>query len=109
MALVIAGPAHTSFIVDVGKMLTCVRLIGVGYENEGFRILKGEGPCWQIDRELHWVNTVTGAALLLPYAPDKILLPIRPDELDENHKEADMESRATHLIWRLERLKKEIS
>jgi hypothetical protein len=70
LALVLRG----SF--NCGRFVTCVRL-----EQPQNIVLHESGPVWLIDTTLRWFTRgpVDGPAFVqLPYAPDRVLLPIRP-------------------------------
>jgi hypothetical protein len=67
---------------DAGKIVTCIALL-TNEERAELEIADSNGPVWRIDRECVWNDWDEG--VMLPYAPDSALLPIRPEpgESDE--------------------------
>jgi hypothetical protein len=73
LALVIAGP-------DAGMLLTCLEPLPVGFERDDLprgirqRISEDAGPLWRVDRAITW-----HVGVHLYVAPDRALMPIRPE------------------------------
>ena len=38
-----------------------------------------DGPLWRVDRAVAWFDKLLGITRMLPYFPDRYLLPIRPE------------------------------
>lgn len=80
----------TSSRANAGKTVTCVRLMPDGAalttraDGASF-YAAAAGPIWFIDRPLVWDHVCED----LPYAPDKYLMPIRPDADGLHVRESD--------------------
>lgn len=78
LALVIEG-------LDAGKMVTCLEPLPAGFTRDDLppgwpsqKIHEEAGPLWRVDRPLAWGEPEPYIRL----APDKYLMPIRPDPID---------------------------
>lgn len=79
MALVISGP-------DSGKEVHCLALFEAGSLARppgfclGIYFKPTMGPVWSIDRTITWTtDDYRRDQFSLPYAPDSVLMPIRPE------------------------------
>jgi hypothetical protein len=62
----------------MGKTVRCIRILS---DDEHFALLS-HGPIWLVDRELSYSSSE--GRRFNPWAPDRYLMPIRPDaETDE--------------------------
>jgi hypothetical protein len=82
---------------SAGIMVTCLEALPVGWQRDdlprGYHqpISVEAGPLWRVDRPIDWGHTPESRRYRLPtrlcVVPDKFLMPIRPnDDQDEAHE-----------------------
>jgi hypothetical protein len=68
LALVIGGR-------NVGKVVTCLELLPTGSEY----VDEAVGLLWRVDRPLEYLNEALGMTANKYLAPDRLLMPLKPD------------------------------
>src|SRR5215469_15866925 len=76
LALVIAGRS-------AGKVVSCLEVLPAGSEY----VDEAAGALWRVDRPLEYLNEAIGMTATKYLAPDKVLMPIRPDAWDSDSAE----------------------
>ena len=68
LALVIGGR-------NVGKVVICLELLPAGSQY----VDETAGPLWRVDRALEYLNEALGMTANKYLAPDRLLMPLKPD------------------------------
>lgn len=76
-----------------GHILKCVKYLG--YVRVGIHYSKHD-DLWEVDEKIEWVNPFTGEEVAIEYFPDKWLMPLAGDGVDDEIKKEKKPFKKSH-------------